>query len=429
MTLDSSRPVDSSLTLLHVLHDSETSSLLIVAKDGSTLKTFQVELSSMQSELVAEVRIGSAINAFTDSTATANYLILRAGSSKAQVLEARTLKVVKTLEPGALQTSHNDDIVVDQDGSPVSLVDLTSNDRRQLPVLGAGCRAKRQQTTENWGSPGAATSGSDGFSVAVSCEDRFSIITGDGQTLFESNRLNQHAIGGVKNFFRSGSDPSSFLVQFDDLSTHLVQQSKTMQGLQLQWSREEGLSEIKQLEVLHEASDKVQMAHSFDYVKHWKTAGGSPTLRLLQRYSENVNYMLKFLFSTEQITLAESASRKSDVDVYGFKKSIVALTNFGKITSFSSLNGEVLWSSQYQREAPVQILLRRQYLRDEESTETQVVSCFPNKLQFLSSTTGQVLYTQPLNMTASKFMVSSLKGLKSQVVIAVGRDTHGQTKV
>ena len=206
---------------------------------------------------------------------------------------------------------------------------------------------------------------------------------------------------------------------------HLIQKTGSDAKHQLRWTREEGLSSIKQLEVLHEAAGNQQMAHSFEYVKHWKAVGGSPLTRIVQRYNENANYFFRYLFSTAQI----SPDARSKTDVYGFTKSLIALTNYGKITSFSSRDGSVEWNSEFTQEQPVQVLLRTHYLRAEETTETQVVSCFSNKLVFLSSHTGEAIYTQPLNITANKFIVTNLKGETNQVVLAIGQDQSGDTKV
>lgn len=98
-----------------------------------------------------------------------------------------------------------------------------------------------------------------------------------------------------------------------------------------------------------------------------------------------MGYLFKYLFSTEQV---DNRARASELDIYGFRKFFVALTDYGKITSFSSLDGGIQWSSHYHREAPIQILLRRHYSREDASTDTQVVSCFESELQFLSAATG-----------------------------------------
>jgi len=43
------------------------------------------------------------------------------------------------------------------------------------------------------------------------------------------------------------------------------------------WSREEGLSDIKQIEIMHVPVDSIVAAHTFEYVKHWNFKTVSPT--------------------------------------------------------------------------------------------------------------------------------------------------------
>lgn len=95
--------------------------------------------------------------------------------------------------------------------------------------------------------------------------------------------------------------------------------------------------------------------------------------RIVQRYTENVNYLFNFLFSMREVS---HASLNQDFDIYGFRKSLIALTNHGKIISFSSLNGKTLWSSSYFNSSPIQILLRNHFIKETETTEVQVVTCF-----------------------------------------------------
>ena len=132
------------------------------------------------------------------------------------------------------------------------------------------------------------------------------------------------------------------------------------------------------------------------------------------------------MFSTKKV---DPAARDQALDIFGFRKMIVSLTNFGKIISFSSLDGRILWTSRYHEDAPMQILLRKNYLREEGHTETQVVSCFSNHVEFSSSANGQLLYSQPLNITANKFLIKKVQFSESQVLLAIGKDSKGQTKV
>jgi len=60
--------------------------------------------------------------------------------------------------------------------------------------------------------------------------------------LYETSALNYQINGAVKNFFKSGAESSSFIVQFEDMSLHFI--GGQSDQLRLKWSREEGLSKI-----------------------------------------------------------------------------------------------------------------------------------------------------------------------------------------
>lgn len=65
--------------------------------------------------------------------------------------------------------------------------------------------------------------------------------------------------------------------------------------------------------------------------------------------------MINFLFSLKEI---QSGVADNESDIYGFKKTIVALTDFGKIYGLSSYDGKVLWKSVYINEKVKKILIR-----------------------------------------------------------------------
>jgi len=141
------------------------------------------------------------------------------------------------------------------------------------------------------------------------------------------------------------------------------------QGLRLDWSREEGLSDIKQIEIVNEHADNRRMEHHFDYIHNWNQDGtyANAPQRILNRYVENLSFIAKSLMSV---------GGQDQTDIYGFRKTLIALTNSAKIISFSSMDGSVLWTSSYFKFAPLRILLRNSYNRESEMTDTHVVSCF-----------------------------------------------------
>lgn len=101
-----------------------------------------------------------------------------------------------------------------------------------------------------------------------------------------------------------------------------------------------------------------------------------------------MNHLVKLLFSTRQISEEETIS--TEIDIYGFKKTLIALTNFGKVISFSSYNGALLWTSSYSPTSnPLkQILMRKTFVGGEGYSETQVVSIFSDSLRFMNAATG-----------------------------------------
>lgn len=76
----------------------------------------------------------------------------------------------------------------------------------------------------------------------------------------------------------------------------------------------------------------------------------NPMNRIIQRYAENANYIFNYLFSMKEISFSDALIKRQETDIFGFKKSMVALTNYGKIITFSSLNGKIIWKSNYYKE-------------------------------------------------------------------------------
>ena len=229
------------------------------------------------------------------------------------------------------------------------------------------CSVQRHQSTENWSSD---TTPLDALKLAVSCPDHFKIISSSGAVLFSTSSLNYQKNGGVSSFFKSGSESSSFIIQFEDNSLHFI--GGEPDHLSLKWSREEGLSSIKQLEIFDPSSDNRELSNTFDYIKAWdqgQTLDQIPQ-KIILRYVENMNHLVKLLFSTKQISEEETIS--TEIDIYGFKKTFIALTNFGKVISFSSYNGALQWTSGFSPSSnPLkQILMRKTFVGGEGHSQT-----------------------------------------------------------
>lgn len=112
------------------------------------------------------------------------------------------------------------------------------------------------------------------------------------KSVYESKGLNLENHGKLKNFYMS--DPLNLLLQFEDLSLHMIESKGQRQIGQyhLSWSREEALSQIKQLEIVKsntEAGPNVP-----NYVKHMNQGTDSidkVPLKIVERLIENVQML------------------------------------------------------------------------------------------------------------------------------------------
>lgn len=155
-------------------------------------------------------------------------------------------------------------------------------------------------------------------------------------------------------FFKSGTDQQSFITQFEDASLQFF--SKQGSSLQLLWTREEALSGIQQVEIFDTPQSQEQLAQTFDYLKTWDQTMSIAQVpqKMIQRYAENAQYLLKLLLSMKELTEKEimSTAQSYDVDIYGYKKTVVALTEYGKVFAFSSYDGAVIWASNFFHTTP-----------------------------------------------------------------------------
>ena len=289
----------------------------------------------------------------------------------------------------------NDDIDL-QDGT--QLYDFSTKQKWNLDIPDKKCVVRRFQTTENWVKVPNT--------VAALCPGQL-VIFNNGQQVKSLNSLSLEKHGGIKQMYVSGSEEPVYLIQFSDLSLHYFSQN-----FKFSWSREEALSSIQQLEIIHNPEDQMHVTYNFDYVSSWNSPSEGAGQRIVQRYVENLKHLSNYLFSTKMI---DPSQRNQQLDIYGFRKVLVALTNFNKVIGFSSLDGSQLWSSLYYDVKPRQILLLKQHSRQEERTSTQVVVCFDDHVQFLSSQTGEVLGTKSFQrmVKAERFIVRNQESSQS----------------
>ena len=93
---------------------------------------------------------------------------------------------------------------------------------------------------------------------ALSCPSEFKILDKTHKVLYATKSLSLEKNGLVQSFFTGGS--KDYLIQFADISLHFFEDTK------LKWSREEGLSQLTQIELL----DQVEKVEPLDYIKHWQ---------------------------------------------------------------------------------------------------------------------------------------------------------------
>ena len=190
LPLDASLDVeDLSVDLMEMQYDSQTSQLYIFGKEAKTVRTYQLDMGTLSSNKIAQQDIGSskAIHDFSSTSLTAGHVILH-GAADSQVLETRSLKVIKGNVGQDIQSSPNDDLIVE--GTAGSIVDLAQNINAQADLSGSDCSATRQRTTENWGNSNPSVSFVD-LDLGVSCKNGFKIVTAIGATVYETSQLSQ----------------------------------------------------------------------------------------------------------------------------------------------------------------------------------------------------------------------------------------------
>jgi hypothetical protein len=104
------------------------------------------------------------------------------------------------------------------------------------------------------------------------------------------------------------------------------------------WSREEGLTQIKQVEVLQQKALRIES--ELDYVKNVKEEASiaSVTSRILNRYKENFSYLVNHLSGL--VTPRSSAAIKDSMNnLFGFKKVFLMLTDVGRLVALTATDG------------------------------------------------------------------------------------------
>ena len=90
----------------------------------------------------------------------------------------------------------------------------------------------------------------------------------------------------------------------------------------------------------------------------------------MARYRENALYIINHIISL--VEYLQSSEAKTFITEalgvqFGFKKLFIGLTDVGKIVSFSSIDGKVMWSNYFgEQSKPQKILIRNMMEREIE---------------------------------------------------------------
>ncbi|RDX49601.1 DUF1620-domain-containing protein [Lentinus brumalis] len=117
---------------------------------------------------------------------------------------------------------------------------------------------------------------------------------------------------------------------------------------QLQWSREEGLADIRVAELVELPEPKIA-SHSDRDQETFSARVARQLLDAKDFPQYAVNFVRRFVtgsYASVSASVAPSANTSEPLsrDAFGFRKVIVAATSHGKLYGIDSANGEILWS-------------------------------------------------------------------------------------
>jgi hypothetical protein len=189
---------------------------------------------------------------------------------------------------------------------------------------------------------------------------------------------------------RSFKSEGNLIVQLGDLTLHNIEIS----NIQKKWSREESLSQIKQVEVIEQSA--VRIESELEYVKNVRNPEKSSIAeRIANRYRENFGFLLRHLQDMTQSFGAEgNASKKDSMNgLFGFKKVFLMLTDVGKLVALTSTDGKIQWS-EYMGGTASKIIVRNMLDRDINEngplTQTkQIGVILHDEIKFLNPQTGK----------------------------------------
>ena len=118
----------------------------------------------------------------------------------------KSLKV-HSVHSNDLQSDEFDDIIVWTEKNEIHLIDISASVNSAWP-LAEDCSAMRDHSTENWGNTNQP------LTIAITCENSFRVMNTDSKTLLETTAVNYHNNGHLTHFFKSESNPATFILQF-----------------------------------------------------------------------------------------------------------------------------------------------------------------------------------------------------------------------
>lgn len=111
-------------------------------------------------------------------------------------------------------------------------------------------------------------------------------------------------------------------------------------------------------------------------------------------------------------------SKDEKAELFGYKKSIIAASDAGKVYSMRAMDGSIAWSSDYLGTLH-KIFLRNIVSREDASTETEVAVIGDDKIVYLNARSGAFLREESLRGVSganTKFMLVNLHDETQQIV-------------
>ena len=185
------------------------------------------------------------------------------------------------------------------------------------------------------------------------------------------------------------------MLLFEDISLHYIEKGNK------KWQSDEALSQIIQVEILDQLVESDDESDSLTYLKSMNEPVSMAQIpgRIIRRYTENLNFILKSVNSFVQL-LSNSEDifktfTEQGTDQFGYEKVLVVLTKPNKVFALSSLDGSVLWSFFDNKK------IEKIFVKQNEG-QFKVALIMQDELVSLDSQTGNLISRQPLTGISSE---------------------------